>query len=225
MPREGRRPSLLFRPRIRYHSCMLTILIPAAGNATRMRGTDKLLELAHGQPMLRHQAQLALKITSQVLITLRDPDPARAAALYGLPVTLIPTPDAATGMSASLRQAAHIKTALMILPADMPDLTKADLTALLDAFHQTPHTILRGATHTGQPGHPVVLPAALVPELASLQGDEGARSLLQRHPTRLFTLPETHATTDLDTPEDWQNWRRSNRVLVVISGPTPTVLR
>lgn len=186
----------------------LTILIPAAGSATRMRGGDKLLELAHGQPMLRHQALRALGVTDHVMITLRDPDPARAAVLHGLNVTQIPVPDAASGMSASLRRAAHIQTALMILPADMPDLTTADLAALIAAHAQTPDVILRATSDRGQPGHPVILPAHLVPELANLQGDEGARSLLQRHETRLLALPGTHATTDLDTPEDWAAWRQ-----------------
>jgi CTP:molybdopterin cytidylyltransferase MocA len=187
---------------------MLTILIPAAGSATRMRGGDKLLELAHGQPMLRHQASLALQITPHVLITLRDPDSARQATLHDLAVTLVAVPDAATGMSASLRRAAHIRTALMILPADMPDLTLADLAALTAAHAETPDRVLRAASADGTPGHPVILPAALVPELADLRGDEGARSLLRRHPVRLLALPGQHALTDLDTPEDWLAWRK-----------------
>jgi len=184
---------------------MLTILIPAAGSATRMRGGDKLLERVQGHAMLRHQALLALAITPAVLVTLRDPDPARAAALDGLPVTILPTPDAATGMSASLRRAAHVQTDLMILPADMPDLTEADLRALIAAHR--PGTILRGASDNGRPGHPVLLPACLVPDLASLTGDHGARNLLHQHPVQLFTLPGQHALTDLDTPEDWTRWR------------------
>jgi molybdenum cofactor cytidylyltransferase len=187
----------------------LTILIPAAGSATRMRGGDKLLELAHGQPMLRHQASLALQITPDVLITLRDPDPARAASLSGLAVTLIPVPDAASGMSASLRCVAHITTALMILPGDMPDLTLTDLQTVVAAHHADPDTILRGASDKGEPGHPVILPAQLIPELAQLQGDEGARSLLKRHKPRLIPLPGQHAITDLDTPEAWADWRKT----------------
>ena len=185
----------------------LTILIPAAGSATRMRGGDKLLEIVHGQAMVRHQASLALTLTPHVLITLRDPDPARAQVLHGLPVTIVKVADAATGMSASLRRAAHIRTALMILPADMPDLTAADLAALTAAHRQTPDIILRGASHAGVPGHPVILPAAHVHELAHLTGDEGARSLLQRHKVRLVPLPGQNAITDLDSPEDWQAWR------------------
>lgn len=189
---------------------MLTILIPAAGSATRMRGGDKLLEIARGEPMLRQQAKLALQITPKVLITLRDPDPARQAVLHGIAVTMIPVADAGTGMSASLRCAAHVQTALMILPADMPDLTFADLAALTAAALQTPDIILRGASAAGEPGHPVILPVALVPELANLTGDEGARALLRHHPVRLLPLQGSHATTDLDTPEAWLDWRLAN---------------
>jgi molybdenum cofactor cytidylyltransferase len=186
----------------------LSILIPAAGASRRMQGRDKLLEVIDGEPLLRRQARLALGQTPQVIVTLRDPDPARAAALAGLAVTILPIADAASGLSASLRAAATLTTGLMILPADMPDLTAADLAQLIAAFDQTPALILRGSAG-GTPGHPVILPADLVPELAGLSGDEGARGILARRPDRirLIALPDQHALTDLDTPEDWAVWR------------------
>ena len=187
----------------------LTILIPAAGASSRMRGTDKLLELVNGQPLLRRQAAIALSQTPNVVVTLRDPDPTRRAALHGLPVTILSVKDATTGMSASFRAAAAItQTALMILPADMPDLTTADLALLIAAFDQTPDQILRGSAGD-TPGHPVILPISLIPELTILTGDGGARSLLARHKDkiRLIALPDHHALTDLDTPEDWACWR------------------
>ena len=90
----------------------------------------------------------------------------------------------------------------------MPDLTAADLAQLIDAFNETPEQILRGSAN-GMPGHPVILPIHLMPELMQLTGDEGARSVLQRHAAliRLIALPDQHALTDLDTPEDWARWR------------------
>ena len=184
----------------------LTILIPAAGASLRMRGGDKLLERVAGQPILRRQAQIALPLAA-VTVTLRDPDPQRRAALDGLPVTIRPVPDAALGMSASLRNMATCGTALMILPADMPDLTGDDLAAMIDAFQLAPDLILRGSSGP-MPGHPVIWPADLVPEFAGLTGDQGARGLLERHAhrVRLHALPGQHALTDLDTPEDWALW-------------------
>lgn len=192
----------------------LSILIPAAGAASRMRGGDKLLELVDGEPMLRRQARLACSICDRVIVTLREDDPARRAVLAGLPAQVLLVADAAEGMAASLRAGAAAATgALMILPGDMPEFTSEDLQKLIDATNQQPTAILRGATADGVAGHPVLFPADLRAELLALQGDEGARSVLQRHKARLrlIALPNQHALTDLDTPEAWAAWRLRQR--------------
>jgi molybdenum cofactor cytidylyltransferase len=183
----------------------LTILIPAAGASSRMRGQDKLLQPVAGEPILRRQARIALTL-APVIVTLRDPDPARRAALQGMGVTLIAVPDAPLGMSASFRAVAGTDSAVMVLPADMPDLTESDLASLIAAFQAAPDHILRGSAGT-LPGHPVIWPRALVPGFAALTGDEGARALFSQHPVHLHPLPDDHALTDLDTPEDWAAWR------------------
>ena len=71
-------------------------------------------------------------------------------------------------------------------------------------------SIIRATTEDGHPGHPVIFPAALLPEMAALRGDAGARDLLSRHPVRFLALPGSRAVTDLDTPEDWAAWRARN---------------
>jgi molybdenum cofactor cytidylyltransferase len=188
----------------------MTILIPAAGSSSRMRGGDKLLELVAGEPMLRRQARLALGVCTNVLVTLRVEDTARQAALAGLDVVILEVPDAGLGMSASLRAgAAEAMGALMILPADMPEIDRHDLSNLINEADQTPLDIIRGASFAGVPGHPVIFPVDIVPEFAQLKADEGARRLLQRHSARLrlIALPGDHALTDLDTPEEWAAWR------------------
>jgi len=174
-----------------------------------MRGADKLLEPVSDRPLLRRQAEEALATGHPVLVTLRPQDTARRAALQGLPVTLLPIPDAATGLSASLRAASRlVGGALMIFPCDMPEIDRQDLALVIAAFKAAPGQCHRGASAKGQPGHPVIIPADLVPELHSLTGDAGARSLLARHGAILTSLPGQHALLDLDTPEDWANWRK-----------------
>ncbi len=188
----------------------LTILIPAAGAARRMRGGDKLLEQVADEPILTRQARIARQVCTTVIVTLRDPDPLRLACLAGLDVMALPVQGADEGMAASLRAgAAMAQGALMILPADMPEITANDLQTLILAFDHT--HILRATDANGTPGHPVIFPADLRTEFASLHGDTGARALLQRHSPRirLIALPDHHATLDLDTPEAWAEWRRS----------------
>jgi molybdenum cofactor cytidylyltransferase len=188
----------------------LTILIPAAGSSTRMLGGDKLLELVAGEPMLRRQARIAREVCATVIVTLRLNDQARLAILEGLDVVILHVADADVGMSASLRSgAACVNGAMMVLPADMPEIDRDDTSSLINNFNQAPESILRGATATGFPGHPVIFPPDLLSEFSQLQANEGARSILEKHKerVRLFPLPHNHAVTDLDTPEAWTNWR------------------
>ena len=175
-----------------------------------MRGGDKLLECVAGQPLLRRQALLAIGVGAEVVVTLRDQDQARQAVLTGLALQIAVVAQAAEGMAASIRIGSLAATGgVMILPADMPELDDSDLRSLCTAFTQDPNAIWRGASADGIAGHPVIFPADLVADLQGLAGDKGARPLLAQHAARirLCPLPASHALTDLDTPEDWANWR------------------
>jgi molybdenum cofactor cytidylyltransferase len=191
----------------------LTILIPAAGASSRMQGTDKLLTEIDGTPLLRRTVQVALAAHSDVLVTLRPQDAARQGALKDLAVRTLAIADAGLGLSASLRAAAAAidRGCLLILPADMPDITPDDLRQMIAAARQSPDSILRATGADGTQGHPVIFPEDLLPAFATLTGDEGARAILQAHTSRLrlMALPDQHALTDLDTPEAWAAWRQS----------------
>jgi len=197
----------------------LAILIPAAGAAARMRGRDKLLETVRGQPLLADRvaaASTAPQAPGPVLVTLpsRERAPGRWDALEGSGAHLIEVATPGDGLSASLAAGIAALPALasgvMILPADMPDITADDICKVLAAFDGT--TILRGATAGGIPGHPVLFPARDFPALATLTGDRGGKALLDAAGARvtLLPLPGDHAVTDLDTPEDWAAWRARN---------------
>jgi CTP:molybdopterin cytidylyltransferase MocA len=191
----------------------ILILIPAAGASSRMRGGDKLLEKVRGQPLLRDRVTLALGTGAEVLVTLPPDRPLRRQSLAGLDdprLTLITVADPQTGLSASLRDAAHWAIghpadALMILLPDLPDLTAEDIMFMLQAFDFK--SILRATSQDGTPGHPVILPASLFEALTRLSGDQGARDLLRTHPVTALALPGKRAITDLDTPEAWEAWR------------------
>jgi CTP:molybdopterin cytidylyltransferase MocA len=192
----------------------LPILILAAGQSARMRGTDKLLQDVDGLPLLRRQAIMARSVTQgPVIVTLPPDGKDRRAAIAGVDVTPLTIPDAATGMSASLRHgiaalAAH--RAVMILLADLPELEVQDLQDILQAVDEVSDaSIWRGATKNGKSGHPLVISAALFQAFSGLKGDNGGRDILatQRDKTHLVPLPGDRALRDLDTPEDWQAWR------------------
>lgn len=190
----------------------LHILILAAGASSRMGGRDKLMEDVGGQPLLRRVAEQAMASGLPVTVALPPDRPARSTALHGLTVTIVTVPDPTQGMAASLTASlSQIPTGagIMLLLADLPELTTDDLAQLITLWQAESQAILRGAAADGTPGHPVLFPPDLRDDLMTLKGDEGARSVLVRHRARLrlVPLPDQHATTDLDTPEDWAAWR------------------
>lgn len=192
------------------------ILLLAAGSSSRMRGADKLLEEIDGTPQLARIARAALHTGCPVTVALPPDRPARAACLDGLPLRRAVVPNPQDGMAASL--VAGISTLpesapVLLLLADLPEITAADLSFFLKAWATLPNRIARGTAEDGTPGHPVGFPADLRADLLALQGDQGAREVLQRHKARLHlvALPGQHATTDLDTPEDWARWRENRR--------------
>lgn len=195
---------------------MLTILIPAAGQSSRMRGTDKLLEDVYGAPCLRTMALRALKVTASVFVTLRLNDTRRQEALNGLALTLLPTPDAQLGMFASLRHGAQNIpkdiSAFMVLPADMPGITAHDMATLWAAFQTLQPGILRAGNQDGTPGHPILFSKSYLPQFRALSGPKDSKAILERNQRAINILPLSgdRATRDLDTPEDWAKWRAEN---------------
>ena len=189
------------------------VLVPAAGASRRMRGRDKLLEEVRGRPLLADRVAAALTLGGEVMVTLPAEGAARRdalAPLAGPRLRLEEVPEAAEGMAASLRRGgararALGATGLMILLPDLPDLTARDLATVARAADGA--SILRATAADGTPGHPVIIPARLLPELERLRGDTGARALLAAHPARHVALPGRRAVTDLDTPEAWAAWR------------------
>lgn len=190
----------------------LHILILAAGASSRMRGRDKLLEEVQGAPLLRHIASQALATGLAVTVTLPPDRPLREAALSGLAVRQVLVPNAGHGLSASLRAGLASlppDSAVMVLLADLPEMGTADLSTMARARDAYPDAILRGTAADGTPGHPVIFPSWARADLAALTGDDGARPVLKAQAARVVAvpLPAAHATTDLDTPEDWAAWR------------------
>lgn len=198
-------------------SSTIPIIILAAGTSSRMRGRDKLMEEIDGRPLLRRQAQKATGL-GPVLMTLPEPPHPRYGALEGLSVQIIPVPDAATGMSASLRAGfAALPSdapAAMLLLADLPDITAQDLETVAKAFDLgSDDLIWRGATQEGLPGHPIIFHASLFGAFATLTGDSGGREVVAQAKGRisLVPLPGNRARRDLDTPEDWAAWRAARQ--------------
>jgi len=193
----------------------IPILILAAGASTRMKGRDKLLEDVHGRPLLRHVTRRAVATGCPVMVALPVSNQTRRDLLEGLDVTILEVTDADSGMAASLRAGLQSlpenATGLLVALADMPDITTDDYLSLIKSFlSDLEANIHRATSADGTGGNPVLLPRWALNDPSVFTGDTGARHLLRQHAerVRLVPLPDSHATTDLDTPQDWAKWRK-----------------
>lgn len=190
----------------------IAIILLAAGASSRMRGRDKLQERIGGEPLLPRQTCAAIAASDKVYVVLDSGNSARAELLRGFDVEIVPVAPR-LGMSDSI--AAGVAAlpqdigGIVVLPADMPEIGSSEIKKVINVFGQDQSKICRGSTADDIPGHPVVFPARFRPALVNLSGDDGAKSLLMEEDVRLVALPGNAAITDLDTPEEWNEWRRA----------------
>lgn len=197
----------------------VSAVVLAAGAARRMGGADKLLEEVDGAPQIARAARAALESRADETLVVLGPSgearqDARRAALAGLGVRVVENPLAAEGMASSIRAAlgavAAEADAVALTLADMPEVGAAHIDRLIAAFDpEEGRAIVRAATASGAPGHPVLFGRRFFEALAALEGDEGARAVLAEHPD-LVEVVRTEgeaAAVDLDTPDAWAAWR------------------
>lgn len=99
--------------------------------------------------------------------------------------------------------------AWLLAPADIPDLSPHVIDALVGAHDPAQPAILTPVSH-GRRGHPILLPWPLAREVLELGAHEGVNALLRRHPTREVPVDSAGDSGDIDTPDDYDQWRQRN---------------
>lgn len=178
-------------------------LVLAAGQSARFGADKRRAPLGDGRSLLQHSVARALEVFDDVRVVLRDGE---QACDLGLPAgcRVVHSPQAGLGMGHSLAAGAASLAdsdalAVAILLGDMPWICPATLRQLLQMAH--PGSIVV-PSFNGQNAHPVMFGRNFWPELEVLTGDQGARSILQRHPARVVPVEvsDPGVLQDIDTP-------------------------
>ncbi len=187
-------------------------MLLAAGPSERFGGgRPKQLVPFLGRPLVRHAARQALDSGLAELIAVVGWRAGEvSAALAGLELRIVDSPDFRRGQSASVRAGLAAvdprAPAAIFLPADQPFLTAAVLDRLLDAYRATGGPIVV-PTHRGRRGAPVLFDRALFAELATITGDAGGRQLLPRHTGEIVEV-ELDNPLPLHDVDDEASYRR-----------------
>ncbi len=204
-------------------------IILAAGSSSRMGGgRHKLLLPLHDRPVLAHvlDAVLASQARPVVLVLGHQAEQVRAhiASYVTHPdLNIIENTDYLQGMSTSMRlgiQAlqsygymnssnSEIDSTLILL-GDQPLITAQDIDTLIAAYRTTAKKIV-APTYDGKRGNPILFDASLFPELLKVTGDEGGRSVLERHRDEIATVEMGNSLANIDV-DTWEAYQQAVQV-------------
>jgi len=187
---------------------LTSAVVLAAGASTRM-GTQKLLLVLDGEPLVRRTVRQVLDAGfDEVLVVVGHEEAEVRAALNGLPIRHAVNRGYAAGMGSSFRTAVeHLagSEAAMFALADQPFVTSREYAEVLGAY-RTHRPAIVSVRYGDVAAPPHLFARPLFGELAALT--HGARSVLERHRGESVVLqfpPEL--LQDIDTPEDYERAR------------------
>lgn len=200
-------------------------MVLAAGASRRMPGPKQLLQY-RGETLLRRAARTAVEAAcGPVVVVLASGAGAMREELAGLDVKVAENPRAAKGLSTSInigidalegrgasaaadqggaslpRPPGGAHDAVLFMTCDQPLLTSDLLRQLVAAFaSRRPRAV--GCAYAGTVGVPALFSRGLLEELRALQGDAGAKRVLQRHASETAFVPFEPGALDVDTSSE-----------------------
>jgi CTP:molybdopterin cytidylyltransferase MocA len=181
-------------------------IVLAAGSGRRFGGTKQLVPY-RGRPLVQHaiDALASAGVDEIVVVTGHDADRVEGAVLLPPQARFVRNPDHRSGQASSLAAGLHHlgdeSEGAVILLADQPGVTDAEVRSLMDAFEGTRSRIVRIAYADG-PG-PALLSREVFADAGHLHGDVGARALMASHPDWVEEVAVPfRAPADIDRPED-----------------------
>jgi molybdenum cofactor cytidylyltransferase len=158
----------------------IAAVVLAAGTSSRF-GADKLLHPLNGKPLAAHAADILVGLPfAYRFAVVPSGNEARAEIFANRRFDLIPNSDPRQGLSSSLALGAGMAAALgvdglLLALADMPFVTRSHLSLLIGAAGKGPVA----TEHNGVKSPPAIFPSEMFADLMALDGDRGARPLLE----------------------------------------------
>jgi molybdenum cofactor cytidylyltransferase len=177
-----------------------------ASGASRRFGSNKLLADLGGRPVVRWSAEALAAAVESLVVVVPPESAALRTALSGLAVDFVENRAAHEGMASSIRAgvgdlAPEVQVVVIAL-GDQPTLDPQVARRVVAAWRAAPAGVRAvTAAYADGRGHPTLFAAELFPSLLALEGDRGARDLLESlgDAVAIVDVAGTRPT-DVDTP-------------------------
>jgi molybdenum cofactor cytidylyltransferase len=184
---------------------MITGILLAAGSGSRFGGGKLLHPLSDGTPIGVAALRNLKNALPDAIAVVRAGDNRLRNLFEQEGVAVHICADAHLGMARSFACAFGASSAArgwVIALADMPYLQPQTIRTIAAQIERTGG--IAAAAYHGQRGHPVGFGRRYLNELLKLQGDEGARAVIERHPSDVVIVDcdDRGILRDIDTPAD-----------------------
>lgn len=184
---------------------MITGILLAAGGARRF-GSQKLVALFAGTPVVAHAAAALRSATDDVIVVVGSESDAVRRAVRDVNAHVVENPDWALGLSTSIKRGVDAVTdtceAVVLAVGDQPQLDPSVVRAVIGRWRESGKPIV-SASYRGVRAHPVLFARSYFAALAELQGDAGARLLIERSgDDAAYVEIDAPIPPDIDTPQD-----------------------
>ena len=180
-------------------------ILLAAGSGSRFGGDKLIHPLPDGVAIAAHAARNLVAAGLAVTAVVRPGDFPLADMLEQEGCLVTVCPSAARGMGASLAHGIASERGAdgwVVALADMPGIAPATIRAVVTALEEG--ALIVAPQFDNQRGHPVGFGATLLGELLALDGDQGARAVLEKHreSVRLLDCRDAAVLYDIDRKSD-----------------------
>lgn len=180
-----------------------------AAGASKRFGGPKMLALVQGEPLVRRVARSFVEAGFyEIAVVVAPGADDVAVALEGLGVLVVTNPRPGDGMLSSAQAGLSALSSgcgrVAISPTDLPGLTLPVLDRLLAGLPPPAPEAVAVPSSGSRRGHPLVVPAGLVPRLLSWGGEKRLSDLLREPGVAVHEVPGfgPEVLRDVDVPED-----------------------
>jgi molybdenum cofactor cytidylyltransferase len=189
-----------------YHT---DIVILAAGASTRL-GRPKQLLPWQGKTLLQHAVETALTIATQPVVVTGCNADQLVAGVDHTQTHIVFNPEWEQGIASSIRcglQALLNRTPppdqVIFMVCDQPFVTPALLLDLVNE-RQKSHKSIIASSYAGTLGIPALFDKTHFAQLLDLQGDTGARKIIQQYGEEVASVEFREGEFDIDTEQEYK---------------------
>tara|TARA_B110000438_G_scaffold242440_1_gene241998 strand:+ start:352 stop:954 length:603 start_codon:yes stop_codon:yes gene_type:complete len=197
---------------------MISAILLAAGESSRMEGENKLIKEINGMPLIKHSIKNILGSTIDEIIVVLGHEKLSVKNIIekNKKIKFIYNVDYKMGISSSIKKGLSCiskkSEGFFICLGDMPDINQNIYNKLIKSKHNYNKKLMPGKkkeiiipVFEKKEGNPILFSKFMKEEIMNIKGDYGARKIVEKNKNKVLHVPikSSGITLDFDTQRDF----------------------